>query len=119
MTTEQIARRLKELCNKGAFNDALKELFSPDAVSLEPFDTPDFAKETRGMEAILAKGKKWNDMVTESHALEISDPLIGQDSFAVTMYMDVTMKERGRMKHKELCVYQVKDGKIISEQFFM
>jgi len=29
------------------------------------------------------------------------------------------MKERGHMDMTELCVYQVKDGKIISEQFFM
>jgi hypothetical protein len=33
--------------------------------------------------------------------------------------MDVTMKARGRMKLEEVCVYEVKDGKIASERFFM
>jgi len=119
MTTEQIAHRLKALCDQGAFETALKELFSPDALSIEPYDTPDFPRETKGVEAILAKGKKWNEMVTENHSLVISEPLIAQNSFALTMHMDVTMKGRGRMTHKELCVYQIKDGKIVSESFVM
>ena len=119
MTTEQIADRLKELCDQGQFEHALKELFSPDAVSIEPYESPDFAKETKGMDAILAKGKKWTEMVTEQHGFEISEPLIADDSFALTMLLDVTMKGRGRMTHKELCVYKVQGGKIVSEQFLM
>jgi hypothetical protein len=119
MTTEQIARRLKELCDQGQFEHALKELFSSDAVSIEPHASPDFAMETKGIDAILAKGKKWNEMVTEQHSFEISEPLIANDSFALTMHIDVTMKGRERMNHKELCVYKVSGGKIVSEQFLM
>jgi hypothetical protein len=37
----------------------------------------------------------------------------------MTLGMDVTMKGRGRMKIEEVCVYEIKDGKIASEQFFM
>ena len=33
--------------------------------------------------------------------------------------MDVTTKQQGRMDMTELCVYHVKEGKIICEQFFM
>ena len=58
-------------------------------------------------------------MVTEMHGLAVSDPLIATNSFACTMKMDITMKERGHMDMTELCVYHVKDGKIVSEQFFM
>ena len=119
MTTEQIGRRLKELCDQGQFEHALKELFSPDAVSIEPSESPDFARETKGLDAIFAKGKKWNEMVTEQHGFEISEPLIAGDSFALTMHIDVTMKGRGRMNHKELCVYEISGGKIVSERFFM
>jgi hypothetical protein len=119
MTTEQIARRLKELCDQGQFEHALKELFSSDAVSIEPHGNADFAKETNGMDAILAKGKKWNEMVMEQHGFEISEPLIAEDSFALTMHIDVTMRGSGRMNHKELCVYLVSGGKVVSEQFYM
>ena len=34
------------------------------------------------------------------------------------MGMDVTMKGMGRQKMDELAVYEVKDGKIVKEQFF-
>jgi SnoaL-like protein len=119
MTTEQIAIRLKELCDQGQFEHALKELFSADAVSIEPNDTPDFARETKGINAILAKGKKWNELVEQQHGFEISDPLVASDSFALTMHIDVTMKGRGRMNHKELCVYKVSGGRIVSEEFLM
>lgn len=119
MTTEAIANRLIELCNQGDFESAQKELFAEDAVSIEPYATPAFEKETKGLDAILEKGKKWTEMVEESHGIKISNPLIGTNSFAVTMIMDVTMKGQGRMSMTELCVYNVKDGKIVSEQFFM
>jgi hypothetical protein len=37
----------------------------------------------------------------------------------IFMKMDVTMKEWGRKEMTELCIYKVKDGKIVSEHFFM
>jgi hypothetical protein len=58
-------------------------------------------------------------MVAEQHSFEISKPLIASDSFALTMHIDVTMKSRGRMNHKELCIYKVSGDKIVSEQFLM
>jgi predicted ester cyclase len=51
--------------------------------------------------------------------MTISDPLVAGDSFACTMYMDVTMKGSKRMAMTELCIYKVKDGKIVSEEFIM
>lgn len=119
MTTVDIANRLVELCRKGEFETALKELFAEDAVSIEPHVTPDFEKETKGLDAILAKGKKWSEMVEEFHGGEVSEPLLADSSFAVTMSMDMTMKGGKRMNMKELCIYHVKDGKVVSEQFLM
>jgi hypothetical protein len=34
------------------------------------------------------------------------------------MGMDCTMKGMGRQKLEEIAVYEVKDGKIVKEQFF-
>jgi ketosteroid isomerase-like protein len=119
MTTAEIANRLVEFCKKGDFEGAQKELFADDAVSIEPYATPAFEKETHGLDAILEKGKKWSEMVQEMHGGEVSEPLLADNSFAVTMSMDVTMKDGKRMNMKELCIYHVKDGKIVSEQFFM
>lgn len=119
MTTAEIANRLVEFCRKGDFEGAQKELFADDAVSIEPHATPDFAQETKGLDAILEKGKKWGSMVEESHGGTVSEPLVADSSFAVTINMDVTMKGGQRMSMTELCIYHVKDGKIVSEQFFM
>lgn len=119
MTTTDIANRLVELCSKGDFETAQKELFANDAVSIEPYATPAFEKETVGLDNIIEKGHKWNEMVEEYHGMSVSQPLIGEGSFAVTMNMSVTLKEKGKMDMTELCVYNVKDGKIVSEQFFM
>ena len=119
MSTQDIANRLVALCRKGDFEKAQNDLFSEDAVSIEPHDTPAFAKETKGLRAIREKGSKWNSMVKEMHGLSVSDPLVSSNSFACTMRMNVTMKDEKQIDISELCVYQVKDDKIISEQFFM
>lgn len=119
MTTQEIAKRLTELCKTGDFEAAQNELFADDAVSIEQHATPDFDKETKGLDAIKKKGEKWNSMVEDFQGAEISEPIIAGNSFACTMTMHVTMKGQGKMDMAELCVYTVKDGKIASEEFFM
>lgn len=119
METQKIAERLIELCKKGDFETAQKELFSQDAVSIEPMASPAFEKETKGLDAIIEKGHKFNEMVEEMHGMSVSEPLVGANSFALVMSLDATMKGRGRSNMKELCVYEVKDGKIVSESFHM
>ena len=119
MTTQEIANRLVELCRKGDFEKAQTDLFAEDAMSLEQEASPAFEKETKGKAAIKEKGQKWNSMVEEMKGITLSDPIVAGNSFALTMHMNVVMKERGPMDMTELCVYKVKDGKIVSEEFFM
>jgi hypothetical protein len=119
MNTQQIAARLAELCRKGQFEAAQKELFAEDAVSIEPRETPDFPKETKGLRAIIEKGHKFESMVEKVHGFDASVPLVTGNAIAITLTMDVTMKGRGRVKLEEIGAYEVKDGKIVSEQFFM
>ena len=119
MSTKEIAARLVELCKKGDFETAQSELFADDVVSIEPYATPDFEQETKSKQAVKEKGDKWNAMVEKMHNMEVSDALVADNSFACTMRMHVTMKEKGEWDMKELCVYEVKDGKIISERFFV
>jgi hypothetical protein len=120
MTTQQIADRLAEICRQGDFKKAQQELFDENAVSIEPHSTPAFEKETKGLKTIFEKGDKWNAMVKEVHSLSVSDPLVAGNFIALILEMDVSMKpDDKRMNIKELCLYEVKDGKIISEQFYM
>ena len=119
MKTTEIATRLVTLCRDAKWETAQKELFANDAVSIEPQATPDFSKETKGLSAIVEKGHKFDAMVEQLHSLTVSEPLVANNAIACTMNIDVTMKGKGRMQMSEICLYQVKDGKIISEQFFI
>jgi hypothetical protein len=119
MSTQQIASRLADLVGKGEFETAQKELFAEDAVSIEPQATEQFSKETRGLKAIVEKGHKWEQMVEKIHSCSASTPMVAGNAIAMTLAMDITMKGRGRMQLAEICAYEVKDGKIASEQFFM
>lgn len=119
MTTKEVAKRLVELCKKGDFETAQNELFANDIVSIEQHATPDFDKETKGIDAVKKKGEKWGSMVEEMRGIEVSEPVVAENSFACTMKMDVTMKGGKSMNMAELCVYTVKDGKIATEEFFM
>lgn len=117
LSIEQIATKLVDYCRKGEWEKAQKELYADDVISIEPYATEDFAIETKGLKAIIEKGHKFQGLVVEMHSLEVSEPLTASNSIAFVMTMDVTMKKHGRMKMPEICVYDVKDGKIVSEQF--
>lgn len=119
MTTQEIAEKLVAHCREARWETAQQELFAADAVSTEPYATADFARQTTGLAAIVEKGRKFGAMIEARHSLAVSAPLVAGDCFACTMSMDVTLRGQPRMQMAELCVYQVKDGKIVSEQFYV
>ncbi len=115
-STIEIASRLVELARQGKFETAQRELYAKDAVSIEPEHSQGF-KSVKGLDKIIKKGDEWQKMVEEVHGSSISEPVGAGDQFAVAMSMDVTMKGQGRTTMNEVAVYQVKEGKIVSEQF--
>ena len=118
MTTQQVADKLVSYCKEAKWDEAIKELYAPDAVSIEMPGTPIFAPRTQGVDALIAKGDKWKSMVDTFHGIEVDGPIVAGDHFSCTMKMDLTMKGVPRMTNEEVGIYHVKDGKIISEQFF-
>ena len=117
MNTAEIAQRLVDHCRKAHWEAAQTELYADDAVSIEPCAGEISGKETRGRDAIIEKGRKFDGMIETLHAIEVSDPIVATNSFACIMRIDVTMKGQGRMDMKELCVYEVASGKIVKEEF--
>jgi len=117
-TTQQVADRLVELCSTGKFEKAQEELFAEDVVSIEPESSQMPEKKVEGLNAIKEKGKQFQSMVKENHGLTVSEPLVMGNYFSVALGMDVTMKDGKRSQMDELIVYHVKDGKVVSEQFF-
>ncbi len=84
---------------------------------MEAEDSPMGPRETKGLKAITEKGRRFMSMVEKIHSMSVSDPIVADSSFACTMSLDATMKGQGRSAMTETCVYDVKDGKIVSEQF--
>ncbi len=116
MTTEEVAKRLTELCREGKWDQAQNELYAEHACSIEPIGAPWPVAE--GLDAIKKKGDQWAASVEASHGFEMSDPLIGGDHFSVSMKNDITFKGMGRLTFDEICVYKVAEGKIVEERFF-
>lgn len=118
MTTQEIAEKLISYCREGKWETAQKELYAADVVSIEAEASPAFEKVTQGLTGIIAKGKAFDSMVEEFYSLTVSEPLVEGAAFAITMKMDLKLKGQERGIMSELCVYEVKGGKVISEQFY-
>ena len=119
MSTEAIAKRLVAMCRHGQFAEAQHELYAKDAVSIEPEGAPPGPMgNAQGLEAILKKGREFSAMIEQLHSNVVSEPLVAGHWFSVTMTLDATFKGRGRMTMSEICVYHVKNDKIVREQFF-
>ncbi|WP_267225473.1 nuclear transport factor 2 family protein [Dyella silvae] len=119
MSTEAVAKRLVAMCRHGQFEEAQHELYAKDAVSIEPEAAANGPLgNVEGLAAILEKGKRFQANVVQVHSIDVSEPLIAGNWFTVVMTMDVTMKEYGRITMTEVCVYHVKNDKIVQEQFF-
>lgn len=117
MTTQEVAKRFYTLAQEGKFDEILDELFSKDAQSLEPANAPGL-KSVSGLDQIREKGKQWNESIEEMHGGYTNEPQVAGNFFTSIMGIDVTMKGQGRMKIDEVALYEVKDGKIVKEQFF-
>ena len=118
MTTQEVANKLVEHCRNGRYDLAHQELYSDNAVSIEMPGAPGFPERVEGMPAIRQKGEMWNGMVQEFHGTEIEGPLVSGDHFTCIFKMDITMKGEERKKDEEIAMFKVKDGKVVSEQFF-
>jgi hypothetical protein len=112
MKAQEVANRLVELCREGKHVDAINELYDDNIVSREPMG------EAAGKEAVLEATNHWYSTVEELHSAYVSDPIVSGNFFACTMDIDATYKEQGRNLMNEICVYEVKDGKIVASQFF-
>lgn len=116
MTTKDVANKLVEFCRKGEFEAAMNELYSNDIVSIEPAGSP--MPEVRGIDGVRQKAAHFASQTEEMHGMTVSDPVVADSFFSVSMGMDITMKGIGRTFMEEVALYQVNDGKIVREEFF-
>jgi ketosteroid isomerase-like protein len=120
-TTREIGKRLVDLCNQMKNLDAVNELYADNIVSIDAHGDEKMPRRMEGKQAVLGKNKWFFDM-HEIHSSKASGPMLHDDRFAVYFTLDCTPKDgpfKGkRMKMEEVGLYEVKDGKIVKEEFF-
>lgn len=116
MTTTEVANKLVGLCREGRHLEAIQSLYADNIVSREVPGTPN--EITEGIKAVHQKSEDFFASVEEWHGGDLSDPMVAGNHFTTKMTMDATFKDGNRMQMEELGVYEVRDGKIVNEQFF-
>ncbi len=116
--TMKIAERYATLCREHRNEEILKTMFAEDAISVEAAAMPGLPQEARGLAAIRAKGEWWVSN-HEVHSASVAGPWPHGDRFIVGFAYDVTNKPSGkRMQMQEMGLFTVKNGRIVSEEFF-
>lgn len=117
MTTKEVAEKLVALCREGKIEEAKIKFFTEDTMSIEP-GPGILPVETKGLQAIQQKAELFISLVDEFYGSTITDPVIAGDYFTVGWSTAIKMKGEERKQDEEICLYKVKDGKIVLEQFF-
>ena len=117
LTIQEVAVRFNELAQQEKWFEILDELFADDVRSLDPPNSPYF-KYAEGKAAVRKKGEEFVKRIQEFHRAYTTQPVIGGNHFAVGRGVEITVEGFGRIKIDQVMLYEVKDGQIISEQFF-
>lgn len=116
-TTQEVAARFHELAQQEKWFEIQDEFFSDDVKSIDPAHSPYFGY-AEGKAAVRKKGENFVARIEAAHSLSTGAPLVCGNHFAVAREKDITVKPHGRIQIKQIMLYEVKAGKIISEQFF-
>jgi len=117
MTTQDVAARFHELAQQEKWFEIQDELFADDVRSIEP-PTAKGLPNVEGKAAVRKKGEAILSQVEAVHSASTTAPVIGGNYFAVGRKLDMTVRGAGRTQMNELMMYEVKDGRIVLEQFF-
>ncbi len=120
MTTQETATLYQELISQRKFIVIQNDLYHEDVVSQEHEKAASMGMAifTNGLEAVKAKGIARRATIETTHSYTCSEPIVAGEFFSVVLKQDVTFKGKPRMTLEEIGVFQVKDGKVVKEQFF-
>jgi ketosteroid isomerase-like protein len=113
----QVAARFHELAQQDKWFEIQDELFAENVRSIEP-PTASGLPNADGKAAVRKKGEMIVSQVEAVHRSFTSPPVVAGTYFAVGRELDMTVRGVGRTQMNEVMLYEVKDGRIVSEQFF-
>jgi ketosteroid isomerase-like protein len=116
-TIHEVVARFDLLAKQEKWFEIHDEFFAEDVKSIEPANSP-YLKNAEGKSSVRKKGEDFVNRIETVHRVYTTDPVVAGNHFTVGREMDLTVKGLGRIQINELMVYEVKDGKIVLEQFF-
>jgi len=117
LTTQEVAARFNELARQEKWFEIQDEFFADNVRSIEPA-TATHLHNAEGKTAVRKKGEDWVKRVEAFHGGYTTSPVVGGNYFSVGRGLDITVQGLGRIKIDQIMLYEVKDGQIVSEQFF-
>ncbi|MBA3649268.1 MAG: SRPBCC domain-containing protein [Chitinophagales bacterium] len=116
-TIHEVAARFSELAQQEKWFEIQDELFADNVRSIDPPNSPYFAY-AEGKANVRKKGEDWVKRIEAAHKRYTTEPIVAGNHFAVGREIDITVQGLGRIQINEIMIYEVKIGKIVSEQFF-
>jgi hypothetical protein len=116
-TTQQVALRFNELAQQEQWFQIQDELFAENVRSIDPPSSPYFGY-AEGKAAVRKKGEDFVAKVVQAKRRYTTHPIVTGNHFAVGREVDIVVEGHGRVIINEIMLYEVKDGEIVSEQFF-
>ena len=117
LTTQEVADRFHELAQQEKWFEIQDEFFAANVRSVEP-EHSKYLGYAEGKVPVYNKGMEFVKRIQDVHKMYTSAPIVSGNHFVVGRTMDITVQPHGRIRIEELMVYEVKDGKIVLEQFF-
>lgn len=117
MTTQEVAARFNELAQQEKWFEIQDELFADDVRSADPPNSA-YMGYAEGKDAVRRKGEQFVSKIEAFHGASTTEPVVAGNHFAVGREMDATLQGFGPIQLNEVMLYEVKDGKIVLEQFF-
>ncbi len=118
LTTQEVAARFHELAQQEKWREIQEEFFAENVRSIDPPGSPYFGY-AEGRTAVRKKGEDFVKQIEAVHSAYTSGPIVTGNHFAVTREIDITLPSpQGRVQINQIMLYEVKDGRIILEQFF-
>lgn len=117
MSTQEVAARFHELAQQEKWFEIQDEFFADNVRSVDPPNSPYFGY-AEGKADVRKKGEDFVKRIEAVHSLYTSEPMVTGNHFVVVREKELTVQGHGRIRINQLMMYEVKDGKIILEQFF-
>ncbi|MEP6950273.1 MAG: SnoaL-like domain-containing protein [Ginsengibacter sp.] len=116
-TIHEVAAQFNKLAQQEKWFEIQDKFFADNVKSIDPPNSPYFGY-AEGKANVRRKGEDFVSKITEFHSARTTEPVVGGNHFAVGREVDITVQGFGRIQMNQVMLYEVKDGQIVSEQFF-